>query len=327
MPMASQGRQGLGIEKAKGLKVLCVHGWMDNAGSFDALIPALAEQLLTCARGGNEKESEGETANEQKGNNPESCKLPIRPQELVVVCVDLPGHGKSYHKAEDHPVLNLQACFDMRRILQALRWDNPDIPVTLMGHSMGGALSQMFAGCFPELVHKVVSLDAPGPYFKSVKMSEHLKEYYNKLEAMSKKKAPVYPSKSDMVKRLQEGTNKHPEMCAKMLLARGSRPATIKDGGAGGYVFSHDPRIRAPSLVYYSLDQIEDCLGHISCPVLSLKALENLFPEDYWKQCRALMAKQSPAVESHEIPGGHYFHLHEPEKVKNIVADFICKSF
>lgn len=66
-----------------GKRVLGVHGWMDNAGTFDRLAPLL-------------------------------------PKDVQFVAVDLPGHGLSYHKSRTYHMVDYIQ--DVKRIVDALGW-------------------------------------------------------------------------------------------------------------------------------------------------------------------------------------------------------------
>ena len=59
-------------------KILCLHGWLDNAASFNRLAPLL---LL---------DSKSSLSEEQQ-------------QPMEIVALDFPGHGLSHHKSVDGP--------------------------------------------------------------------------------------------------------------------------------------------------------------------------------------------------------------------------------
>lgn len=81
------------------LRILAIHGWMDNAASFDRLAPFLVERL--------------------------KCEI---------VAIDLPGHGKSEHmpyKLGSPYTWETYAAAGLS-ILEKLQWSN----FTILGHSM-----------------------------------------------------------------------------------------------------------------------------------------------------------------------------------------------
>lgn len=150
-------------------KVLCLHGWLDNAASFHLVAPELIRR--ECASD--------------------------------VIALDLPGHGMSSHKSSDcPPQLLADYVFYVADVLQQLHWckgrnigaatttatkhsseeeetineEDPNTKVTIIGHSMGAALSVMFASCFPEMVESIVLLDGFAPLPKDAReISSHIR--------------------------------------------------------------------------------------------------------------------------------------------------------
>lgn len=106
-----------------GHPALCLHGWLDNANSFSALIPRLAET-----------------------------------EALDLVALDLPGHGHSppLPGATCHYLDYAATVLD---ILAALDWPSAHV----LGHSLGGALATLVAGTHPNRIDRLVLLDALGP--------------------------------------------------------------------------------------------------------------------------------------------------------------------
>ncbi len=80
-----------------GPPVLAVHGWLDNAASFDRLAPLLPE--------------------------------------LRIVAIDLPGHGWSDHRSPDAQYLFVDYVLALARIVDALSWDHFSLVGHSMGAS------------------------------------------------------------------------------------------------------------------------------------------------------------------------------------------------
>ena len=117
--------RGLAWGDPDGKPLLCAHGWLDNAASFEGLVAALQG---TIGRG------------------------------WRVVAVDLPGHGLSdwrgggvYHFIDWAP--------DMLGAMDALGWAR----CTLLGHSMGAGVMMLAAGAAPERVDRLALIDGLGP--------------------------------------------------------------------------------------------------------------------------------------------------------------------
>jgi len=106
-----------------GQKVLCLHGWMDNAASF---LPLATQWCTTDA--------------------PD------------LVALDNAGHGQSDHRPLASRYYFADYLFDIDAALDALGWES----CVIVGHSMGAALGAAMAAAAPERVEKLVMLDGLG---------------------------------------------------------------------------------------------------------------------------------------------------------------------
>jgi pimeloyl-ACP methyl ester carboxylesterase len=65
-----------------------------------------------------------------------------------------------------------------------------------MGHSLGGAISLMYAGAFPDSVDKLVSIDIAGPVTKPEKRivadTAHICDKFLDYENLNEKQIPAY---------------------------------------------------------------------------------------------------------------------------------------
>lgn len=98
--------------------ILALHGWLDNCGTFAKLAPLIA---------------------------------PYR----SVLCIDLPGHGRSSHLPVGILYHNTEFVRVILRIMKSYKWKT----VSLMGHSMGGSVCFHFTAIYPDRVDMVISLD------------------------------------------------------------------------------------------------------------------------------------------------------------------------
>ena len=104
--------------------VVCLHGWQDNAGSFDALIPLLD-------------------------------------RDIPFICVDFTGHGRSSGRPAGTTGDIATSVLDVKRIFDYFGIESGG---SLMGHSMGGAVSVCFAATFPGIILKCLTFDAPAMF-------------------------------------------------------------------------------------------------------------------------------------------------------------------
>jgi len=164
-------------------KILCLHGWLDNAASFNRLAPLLLDSF------------------------PVSDEQQQQPMEILAL--DFPGHGLSGHKSVDGPPqLLAEYAYYVLECIEALKWGkgnnggssggtrtvvgninanvNPnnsaqgtisggktnndestdnerDDKINLIGHSMGAGVSVVLVAAFPELFSSLTLLEGAGP--------------------------------------------------------------------------------------------------------------------------------------------------------------------
>ena len=165
-----------------GLPVLALHGWLDNAASFDPLMPYLLE---------------------------------LDPR-LYVVAVDLPGHGHSEHLKMDYGFIFLDYVTVVSEIMEALQWER----CILLGHSMGGAAALLTAAVLPERIPYSIFLDVLGPFSlppgKAPQQYRHFLDKYNELKNTEEK---YYQNLSSLI-RAKSIANKISENSARLIIER-----------------------------------------------------------------------------------------------------------
>lgn len=165
---------------ADGRRVFAMHGWLDNAASFDAL----AEILCT-----------GEDA-------------------VRLVAWDAPGHGHSGHR-ETGPYHFMDYMADAAHCLDALGWDQAH----LVGHSMGAGIACMLSGGLPERIASAVYIEGLGPLtnppkqavtrfrqalLDEAKRAKRSARVYTQLEAAVAKRAELGAMNEESARRLVE---------------------------------------------------------------------------------------------------------------------------
>eukprot|EP00587_Corethron_hystrix_P017244 CAMPEP_0113314556 /NCGR_PEP_ID=MMETSP0010_2-20120614/10566_1 /TAXON_ID=216773 ORGANISM="Corethron hystrix, Strain 308" /NCGR_SAMPLE_ID=MMETSP0010_2 /ASSEMBLY_ACC=CAM_ASM_000155 /LENGTH=145 /DNA_ID=CAMNT_0000170859 /DNA_START=280 /DNA_END=717 /DNA_ORIENTATION=- /assembly_acc=CAM_ASM_000155 len=91
-------------------RIICLHGWMDNASSFHRLAPALA--------------------------NLENVGVVEE-----IVAIDFPGHGRSSHKSADSTQILSDYGYYVMEALTEMGWrdssnKDPKYKITIVAHSM-----------------------------------------------------------------------------------------------------------------------------------------------------------------------------------------------
>ncbi len=104
--------------------VVLVHGYMDAAGTWDLVAPALA------------------TAG------------------FRVFAPDMRGFGDGARAPTGGYYHFVDYVFDLAELVDQL---SPHEPIALVGHSMGGAIATLFAGTFPERIGRLALIEGVGP--------------------------------------------------------------------------------------------------------------------------------------------------------------------
>ncbi|XP_044252384.1 probable serine hydrolase [Tribolium madens] len=267
--------------------ILAIHGWQDNAGTFDTLAPLLAA----------------------KGHS--------------ILCVDLPGHGLSSHLADGHCYyLFWDGIHIVRRIVKHFNWGK----VTLMGHSLGGGIAFLYAGTYPDQVDKYISFDIASPSVRDpAKLVASIPECVDKFlkyETLTPEQMPCYKYK-DMIDIVEEaykgGVSRR---SCEVMMRRGMRPAEHKEGH---FVFNRDPRLKVAALAFMTPDQVLQFAARTTCRVLNIRGNPGMkfdFPEFYDRVLDAI--DKQGKVERHVVEGSHHLHLNNPERVVDIVDQFLA---
>ncbi len=80
--------------------------------------------------------------------------------ERPVLALDQRGHGQSDHVGSGSFYAFWDYVADLDAVLERI---SPDVPVDLLGHSMGGTVACLYAGSRPERVRRLVLVEGLGP--------------------------------------------------------------------------------------------------------------------------------------------------------------------
>lgn len=267
--------------------IIAIHGWQDNAGTFDRLCPLL-------------------------------------PADIPILCIDLPGHGKSSHYP---PGLQYFVFWDgislIRRIVKEYKWTN----ITLMGHSLGGALSFMYAACFPDEVKKFISIDIAGPtvrnHDKTAEATGKCIDKFLEYECLPESKLPCYEYNEMVDTALDAYNGSLSRSSVQILMIRGMTP--FHNGDKPGYHYVRDLRLKVSLLGMFSLEQVLSYARRIKCEMLNIRAVPGMqfeHPELYTKVVDTIR-ESARRVDFHQINGTHHLHLNTPEVISDIIANFL----
>ncbi|KAI5646616.1 alpha/beta hydrolase fold domain-containing protein [Phthorimaea operculella] len=267
--------------------IIALHGWQDNAGTWDKLIPLL-------------------------------------PINISVLAIDLPGHGLSspFPKGMQYYIFwdNITL---VRRIVKHFKWEK----ITLMGHSLGGAVSFMYAASFPDQVEAIIQVDIASPAVREpadmVKQTGWAIDKVIEYENLPEHKIPCYEYEEmiDIVVDAYKGSISR-ENC-KILMKRGMMPAPAHVN-KNGYYFRRDPKLKVSGLAMMSKETALEYASKIRCKVLNLRALPGMKWErlDYYLDVIEQM-KKTADVKYVEVQGTHHVQLESPENIAEVIEEFL----
>jgi pimeloyl-ACP methyl ester carboxylesterase len=255
-------------------RVLALHGWLDNAASFDALAPLL--------------------------------------RDVQLVALDLPGHGRSAHRAPGAWYHYIDYLGDVLAAADTLGWDR----FTLLGHSLGGAIASVLAGAVPERIERLWLIEALGPISTAPdKGPELLRKAMHERVAIAEKSLRVFPTLDDAVTARRSGqASTLSERAARTIVERGTRAVD------GGYVWSSDPRLTLTSAMRLTEEQVVAYVGAIECPTLLVFA----DPPLPWVTGEAIRRRIAAVrdIEVRTLAGTHHLHLEDPQPVADAIEAF-----
>uniref|UniRef100_A0A6P4EQM8 Probable serine hydrolase n=1 Tax=Drosophila rhopaloa TaxID=1041015 RepID=A0A6P4EQM8_DRORH len=270
--------------------ILAIHGWLDNLGTFDRLIPLL-------------------------------------PDYIGVLCIDLPGHGRSSRLQPGLHYNMYDYIYIIPRIMKEYGWSK----VSLMGHSLGGIISFFYTSLAPNTVDMVISLDIllPRPLGDprmalaqvAQEMDKHLVEE-DRQEEGNLHEPPSY-TLSQLTKVLAKGSfnSVTPEFAKHILYRQVAKSQLYPDR----FYFSRDGRVK-----YYHSMPVETGLaaemaGRIRRkPYLIIKGSKSPYVGVECGEPMSILRQNNPHFEFYEVEGGtHHVHLHAAEECARYIVPFI----
>lgn len=170
------------------VRVLALHGWLDNAASFVPLAPHLR------AHGGD---------------------------ALDLVALDLPGHGRSAHLPPGADYSFAGAMHAVLDAADALGWAR----FALLGHSMGAGIASLLAAACPQRVQRLVAIEALGALPDTVENTvTRLREAVAATRALPAKRLRVFDALQPAIRaRSASRVVGVGEDAARLLVERGVR--------------------------------------------------------------------------------------------------------
>ncbi|XP_050303535.1 serine hydrolase-like protein [Anthonomus grandis grandis] len=264
--------------------VFAIHGVMDNAGSFDNLIPLL-------------------------------------PTHMFYICVDLPGHGKSDHFPPHLPIFTINYVLTYIIVTDYFKTGKYIVMGHSYGGQIGQLFSRIYPERVEKLImfDTIYTNPIPTKYYREYledkfstylylenKMKTGEAPLYSYQEAVDKiMKVRPYPIEGDAVKNLLK----------RMLIpVEGDKYKLSIDQRLKCFINPlHNDK--------YAIDSLTE--SPLKCPVLMIFGLDSRAQRHLLRPILSHLKKQKNVTVKY-VPGHHDVHQNDPERVAPIVNEFLA---
>ena len=222
-------------------------------------------------------------------------------RDYHVIAPDLRGHGDSSWVAGGHYTIH-EFVLDVAQLLDTLDL----FPVTIVGHSLGGAVAIHYTSIYPDRVHKLVAIEGLGPpaaileELKGKAPWERSHEWIQQVRAFSSRMPRRYPSIEGAAKRmLEENSFLSPEQAHHLTVHGVAR----NEDGTFSWKFDNYVRIFYPQP--WDSAEIRTLWRRITCPTLLMRGSES-WADDPSKDGRIDAFQNARLVNVPEA--GHWVH-------------------
>lgn len=266
--------------------ILALHGWQDNAGTWDPLAPMLV-------------------------------------QNRAIIAVDFPGHGLSSWLPPGTQYYSWDLVRQILMIKEYFKWDKISLMGHSMGSIASQRFASTFPDDVDFFV--AVDILIYDDYDLDFVVDKYPKIFLKTYEAQCRlgQEPPSYTM--DQIKQKWFlGTRKSVALeSVPYLASRGTLPSKADPNK---YYFSRDSRLKYVLFHPEDKKFTEALIRRLKCPTLFIKAVDSPYATDEFSmEMCSVIERSNPQFESQYVPGTHHVHLNNPETVAPLILDFFRK--
>lgn len=257
------------------IKVIATHGWLDNSYSF---LP-IAE-YWSPDRGG-------------------------------FLALDWPGHGHSDHRPVGNYYHFIDYAYDLWHLIQQQGWQD----LTLLGHSMGGFVSNVVAALCPERIRKLILIEAFGLLVSDgTNAKKQLHEGFLSRRKLQTPRWRSYTNFESAVEARAAQADFSTDL-VRLIVERGS-----ERGADGRWHWRADARVKITSSYRLPGSAVDDIVEELTMPVVVVRGSSG-----YDKLENALGKWQDKVSDFRcvTLKGGHHVHMEQPEKIVELLESHV----
>ncbi len=197
----------------------------------------------------------------------------------------------------------------------------PDSPVFLVGHSMGGNIAGMYAGLRPARIARLVTLEGlgmarAGPDAAPQRLSDWLDAQ------IQAPRFTAYASFAELAARLKRNNPRLSDEQGDFLARHWGRETQ-----AGTVELCSDPRHKAANPYLYRIDEALACWRRITAPVLLVNGKDSHIPAWLKDKPGELAERKAAFRDLREVDledCGHMMHHDQPQRLARLIEDFVA---
>lgn len=233
-------------------------------------------------------------------------------EDYHVMALDLAGHGDSDHAIGSSYDLT-DFVLDIAEFLRERGLER----ASLIGHSMGGGVSSLFAGTFPHRVDKLVLIEGLKPVMAVMPPAdERIRRWVERSIELSQRSPRRYSSPEAAERRMREANPNLTQEQARHLTLHGL--ARCEDG-SWRWKYDNFIRLRGPARL--SPAEVSRLWNRITSPVLLLAGAESGRPDPAENGWLSLFQNAKSVI----LPGaGHWLHHDRLNEFLALVRPFLA---
>lgn len=265
--------------------IVCIHGWQDNANTFDLLIPLL-------------------------------------PKHISFLTIDLPGHGLSSHYpvGQNYDAFNY---INLIRIIQKeYNWDKISLMGHSLGGVLGSLYSCIFADDVDLMI--AIDGIVSNIHSNAEILQNQINQFFVYHEKnLSNREPPCY-SYSDAIKRLCSNPDKSITKDAAKILFRRAAVQSEKYPKKYYFRRDAKVKVYTNLVISMELISVYFERLVAPLIFIKAENSEYFGPKKNTDDVLEILKKKS-TFETYIVHGRHHLHLTSPERISGFISDFICK--
>ena len=240
-------------------------------------------------------------------------------KDYHIIAPDLRGHGDSQWETSGN-YTQMSYVYDIAQLIQQKNMNN----VTVIGHSLGGAIALLYTALFPERVKRLIAIEGMGPSPSlaakqaEISINGRVRSWVDDMRKLSGRLPRRYDTLDDAFKRMRDENPHLSEEQARHLTLHGAN-----QNEDGTYSWKFDNYVRVFSMSGLPNEEVKKMYGEISCPTLLMRGEESWASDpvaDGRTQCF-----NCPIEYQSFANAGHWVHHDQLDGFVHRVSEFLAK--